>query len=495
MIHVTLAGAGQVTQPKELDGPADDPVALMAKAAIRAAEAAGGRGVLGHVDGLMVVWPLSAYLPDAPARLADTLGMSPTFKEISGLGGHSPQFLVNRAASMIARGAAQAILVAGGECFYPRDPAAARGEMTIVQGIPADYTGDDLVGATPYEQRHGLSMPIHGFPLFETALWGESGLARDAYLAQVGALWSGFSAIAAGHPQAWTRTPLSAAEIVTPSPANRPIAFPYTKRMTSLVMVDMAAAVLVTSEAFAARHLPHGRRVYFRGGGFAIDRQRFLVQKTDFVSSPPLALAARKAVARSGIGLDAIECFDLYSCFPSAIGVARRVLGLAPDDPRPLTLTGGLGFFGGPGNNFALHSIATLASAIAAGERHNGLTSALGWFMHKQAIGIYSAEPGDADLSTHAPEDEAAPLTDNVAVAIDEQPQGIGTIETYTVLYGRDHAPSRAIVYGSTGQGQRFVAGLPGDDPGIDWLIDTCRVGTDVRVHHDAASGINRIAP
>ena len=35
-------------------------------------------------------------------------------------------------------------------------------------------------GSSELEQAHGLTLPIHGFPLFENALWAESGLSRAA---------------------------------------------------------------------------------------------------------------------------------------------------------------------------------------------------------------------------------------------------------------------------------------------------------------------------
>lgn len=484
--RVVIAGAGQVTQHKGHEGPLRDPVALMAEAARAAARDAGSERWLTGIDALWVVRPLSRHLPEAPAALASALGATPRACLLSGIGGHTPQLLVHRAASLVAAGACDSVLIVGGECFYPRSPDAVRGEGAIVQGVPASYRDDDLVGATPQEARHGMSMPIHGFPLYETAAWAASGLPLAAHLANVGALWSRFSTVAAHNPHAWTRTPLAAAGIVTPDSANRMICFPYTKRMTSLVTVDMAAAVLVASEAGAARTRPSGRRpVYFRGGGYAVDRQRFHIQKRDWLTSPPLARAAECALGRAGLALDAVASIDLYSCFPSAVQVAQRTLGLHVDDPRPLTVTGGLGFFGGPGSNYALHSIATMTEQIAGGRTPSGLITALGWFMHKQAVGLYAAEPGTRDCAGDAPRDEAMPLTDEPPVGVADGSAGPGLVETYTVVHDRQGRPLRGIVYGRTVQRARFVANVAADDPLIERMQRECLVGEVVRLRRE----------
>jgi acetyl-CoA C-acetyltransferase len=302
---------------------------------------------------------------------------------------------------------------------------------------------------------------------------------------------AGFSAAAARHPNAWTRTPLSASAITTPGPDNRPIALPYTKRMVSLVMADIGAAIIMTTAArAAATRGGAGAPVYFLGGGFAKDRQRFMVQKERYTRSPALEQAADKAQRRAGLGADDVECFDLYSCFPCAVSVARNTLGLGDGDPRPLTLTGGLGFFGGPGSNYALHGVATMAEALAAGRYRSGMTTALGWFMHKYAVGIYSVTPNGVDVSGHDLEDEAHPEAGAAPVAIADQASGAGTIETYTVIYDREQQPARALLYGRTDAGLRFVANTDGSAASFAALSGENQVGRTVRLRHAGGRNI-----
>ncbi len=477
---IVITGWGQITQPKQANPPWMDPLDMMEHAARAAAEVA-GPDALRAVDTLLVVRSQSRSLTAPEQELARRLGIRPRLSRVSGIGGQVPQQFVNQAAGLLARGEAESVLICGAETYYPRDASAVRGEAALTQGIPADYDAEDAVGASPLEMRHGLSLPIHGFPLFENALWHESGLDRQAWLARVGAMWSGFSTVAASHPNAWTRTPLSADTITTPSPDNRPIAFPYTKRMVSLVMADIGAAIILTTAGRAAAQRDGaGKVVYFRGGGFAKDRQRFMADKESYTRSPAMAKAAAKAEIRAGLRAAEVECFDLYSCFPCAVNVARKHLGIEDADPRPLTQTGGLGFFGGPGSNYALHGVASMAETLATGRYRSGLTSALGWFMHKYAVGIYSTEAGRHDLRGADLEDEGQPEAGNPPVELDEHPTGEGTIETWTVLYNRELEPVRGIIYGRTATGGRFVANSADDPATLASLTAENRIGEPV---------------
>ena len=480
--QVMLTGWGQVTQRKDATPPYLEPIDMMERAA-RDAGALAGTGALAAVDTILVVRPQSR-VPHAPGEeLARRLGIKPRRVELSGIGGQVPQQFVNRAAGMIARGEAETVLICGAETYYPRTKDAVRGEQALIQGIPDDYGEEDAVGSSAHEAAHGLTLPIHGFPLFEVALWARSGLGREAWLAKVGDMWAGFSEVAARHPNAWTRTPLTAAEITTPSADNRPIGFPYTKRMVSLVMADIGAAVILTSEArAAATRGGAGAPVYFLGGGYAKDRQRFMVEKADFTRSPAMEAATAKAMTRAGVRAAEIEAFDLYSCFPCAVTVARQTLGLADGDSRPLTQTGGLGFFGGPGSNYALHGIASMAETLASGRARSGMCTALGWFMHKYAAGIYATRPNAVDLSPFDLEDEAHPAAGEPPVAMTESPVGRGVIESYTVLYDREQRPARALVYGRTDAGLRFVANTRDDAASYARLTGENQVGRGVRL-------------
>lgn len=481
---IVVAGWGQITQRKEQAQDLLDPLGLMECAARDACEGADVQ--LPALDAILVVRPMSAHYPDVAADLADRLGATPGLAEVSRIGGNSPQTLVNRAAGMIARREADSVLVVGAETYYRRDHAAPARDTVLFQGVPEGYDSDDLIGTTDLEARHGIVAPIHGFPLLETAQWARSGLSIDDHLQELGASWARFSEVASRHPNAWIRRARSAEEFITQSPVNRQIAFPYRKYLNSLVAVDMGAAVLLTAHP-AAR--PGRRPVYFRGGAYAEDRQRFIVQREDLTFSAPLKAAATRALDRAGLGLDELDAFDLYSCFPCAVSIARNSLGLAPEDPRPPTLTGGLGSFGGPGNNYSLHAIATMAAAIAGGSLDRGLVTAFGWFLHKHAAGVYASDPGPADHAEHDLADAEDPQVGDAPLESVELARGRGVIETYTVIHERDGAPRYGVVYGRVADGRRFVARASEEDS--EPMTVTCHVGAVVELEHDPVTRLN----
>ncbi|MCG8615710.1 MAG: hypothetical protein MI802_05790, partial [Desulfobacterales bacterium] len=292
-------------------------------------------------------------------------------------------------------------------------------------------------------------------------------------------------------PFAWTKQVRTPKEILTPSVQNRPIAFPYTKFMNAFVTVDQGAAVILMAEDYAEKFgAARGTPVFFCGGGYAEDRQRYMIDKTDFTQSPPLKAAVDKAIDRSGIPLNKIDAFDLYSCFPCAVSIARKMIGIADDDPRPLTLTGGLGFFGGPGNNYNLHAVTTLCGMIAEGKVTTGLTTALGWFMHKHAAGIYSAVPPENDLSTMDREDRNNYLSGPEPIKLDSNPSGNGIIDTYTIVYNRDRQPDYAVIYGRTTDGLRFIARSRDERNVYNTLSVKNMVGKSVRLSTDTKSGL-----
>lgn len=490
--RVVVAGWGQVVQPKESKTDIKDPLGLMVQASVRAAELTTSRRTLIDLDGIMVVRTVSRHYTDPEKQLADQIGASPRFSMVSDIGGNSPQTLINQAAGMIARNELDSMLIAGAEAYVQREGGTHRVDSALFRGIPDDYAGDDLTGATLLEKMHGIEHPMQGFPLFETALWAASGLEIDMYLKKISSMWAGFSSVAANNPYAWSKTAKSAEQIMTSGPNNRPVAFPYTKYLNSFVTVDQGAAIILMSEEKAAAVANTKRQtVFFLGGGYAQDPQRFMVQKSDFTTSPPLQKAVQKALDRAQLPFEKLSCFDLYSCFPSAVTIAKKMIGISDDDPRPLTLTGGLGFFGGPGNNYSLHSTATLADLISRGERENGLITALGWFMHKHAAGVYGNRPHGGSIGNNDVDDQKNPYWGNQPEPIKEQVNGLGVIETYTIIFSLERTPSYAVLYGKTVDGFRFVAGTKDDPAMFRALMSGIMVGHQVEIRFDTAQNKN----
>ena len=204
-----------------------------------------------------------------------------------------------------------------------------------------------------------------------------------------------FSAVAQHNPHAWNRDPVSAEEIWQPGPDNRMISWPYTKLMNSNNMVDQGAALILTSVEKATHlQIPTDRWVFPYAGTDAHDTY-LIGERAEFDRSPAIRIAGPRALELAGIGIDDVDLVDVYSCFPSAVQVAANELGLPLADPaRPLTVTGGLTFAGGPWNNYVSHSIATHGRAAGgcARQRRASIT-ANGGYLTKHSFGIYGTEP------------------------------------------------------------------------------------------------------
>ena len=139
------------------------------------------------------------------------------------------------------------------------------------------------------------------------------------------------------------------------------------------------------------------------------------------------------------------------------------MIGLKHDDPRGLTLTGGLPYFGGPGNNYVMHSIAVMMDKLRAKPGTYGLVTGNGWYLTKQSTGIYSTAPPAKPFEREDPAVLQAQIDALPHPEIIEAPQGQATVETYTVVHKRE-GPFMAIVVGRDASGRRFVANTP-DDP------------------------------
>lgn len=160
--------------------------------------------------------------------------------------------------------------------------------------------------------------------------------------------------------------------------------------------------------------------------------------------------------------LDDISAFDLYSCFPSAVEIGCKEMGLAEDDPRGLTVTGGLPYFGGPGNNYVTHSIAEMMNRVRAEPGIKGMVTANGNYVTKQSAGIYSTTPPERPFAPKPPKSYQARIDAEKGPTVVEAASGPATIETYTVMHDRK-GPSYAILFGRDQQDRRFIANAPED--------------------------------
>ena len=493
-----LIGAGQFTYRGD-PAASPSPTTLLRVAAERAAADAGiGAQGLAAIDGLAVAgFTIDApgstrgmipHSANPPASLAQAIGAAPRWAVYSHMGGNTPQQLVNVIAERIARGETELALAVGCEFL-----GSALKRLTKGLGFEdwADEADDDLPeperigdprsGVSAYEARHGLNRPINTYPLFENALRARDHRSVEDHQARLGRLFAPFTEVAARNPEAWFRVARTPEELVTVSERNRMVGFPYPKLLNAIMEVDQSAGVIVAS-ARKARELgvPEDRWVYLHGCADAADLW-FPLDRQNFHSSPAMRLTGQRALEMAGVGLADIGYIDLYSCFPVAVEIGAEELGLALDDPRGLTITGGLPYAGGPGNNYAMHSIATMMGKLRADRAAYGLVTANGWYLTKQSTGVYSRAAPKAPFERQDPGVLQRQIDALPHPSVTETPQGPAVIETYTVVHRRE-GPFMGIVVGRDEADRRFVALTPNDAATLASLEQGEQVGRTGRV-------------
>ncbi|HVN51415.1 MAG TPA: acetyl-CoA acetyltransferase, partial [Acidimicrobiales bacterium] len=441
-----LVGAGQVSQRVDRGAEALEPVDLMVEALRRAEVDAGVSGLLARADSVRISRLLSWHYLDPGALVAERLGASVRQTVYTVMGGNYVQTLVNLTATDIARGRADVVLLAGAESWRTRTAARAAGtqldwttqpegtEPTVMLG------GDDTPLSSPREVERRVVLPVQVYPMFEVALRAAAGRTPDEQRLHAARLWSRFSEVAATNPHAWIQQVFTPEEIAEPTPTNRMIGYPYTKLMNSNNHVEQGAGLVLCSVAAAeAAGVPRDRWVFPQSGTDAHDHW-FVSNRADLHSSPAMRMAGARALELAGVGADELTFVDLYSCFPSAVQIGAAELGL--DIERPLTVTGGMSFAGGPWNNYPMHAIATTADRVREQPGAFGLVSGNGGYTTKHSFGVYATTPPPHGYRHDALQSavDATPRRD----AADDY-DGPTVVEAYTVMHDRDGEPETGL--------------------------------------------------
>jgi acetyl-CoA C-acetyltransferase len=210
-------------------------------------------------------------------------------------------------------------------------------------------------------------------------------------------------------------------------------------------------------------------------------------ERLELDRSPAIRIGGRRALELAGIGVDDLDLIDVYSCFPSAVQVAAAELGLPLGDAaRPLTVTGGLTFAGGPWNNYVTHSIATMAERLAGTSGQIGLITANGGYLTKHSFGVYGSEPPAHEFRW-----------EDVQSAVDAEPtrgatvewSGVGTVESWTTPFDRDGTAQKAFLAVRTPDDTRTLAVI-GDAGEADATVREDIAGAKVTVHSDGTANL-----
>lgn len=515
-----IVGVGQVSE-RSTEPLGGDPVSLAVRALRLAAQDAGagsasgtgsasgvgaggaeagpGAALLAAADTVGYVASVSWQYPDGAALIAEAVGAKPDETvQTSIFGGDGSLRLLNDVAAEIASGRTEIALLGGAEAAATAAAAERAGRDLAWPGqpegtAPGRTVGVDTTPNTDVEIEAGLVAPIYVYALIESAIRGRLGLSPEQHRQQITALWSRFSGVAADNPHAWRPERHTPGELAATSDDNRPISAPYPKLLTANLQVNQASGIIVCSAAAAQRAgVPQDRWVFLHAGAHATD-EWFVTERDDLASSPAIRAAGGAVLEHSGLSIDDIRHLDLYACFPSAIEIGAAELGLPLDDPeRPLTVTGGLTFAGGPGNNYSSHAVANLVPRLRSDPDGFGLATALGWYLTKHAATVLSAQPPrrgfrdiDADLRLPRP----------AARKVDTGWTGPAMLEAYTVPYGRDGEPESGIVTAITATGDRVVRRVF-DRALIDRLLAEDPLGWQLEITTDgfAVSGTTAVA-
>jgi acetyl-CoA C-acetyltransferase len=280
-------------------------------------------------------------------------------------------------------------------------------------------------------------------------------------MTESGALWSAYSNVASENPNAWLKRRFTPEEITTPSPDNRLIAWPYTKLMVANPMVNMGAAVLMTSLARArAAGIAEDRLVHIRGGASAEERRDYLERET-FVESHAQNAVLKAAMDLAGGDGKAFDAIELYSCFPCVPKMARRTLGLGPDVQA--TVTGGLTFFGAPLNTYMTHAACAMVRKLRGGA-NLGLLYGQGGFVTKHHALVLSRHPPLQPLAQETSVQNEADRHRGAVPDFVTEASGQGKVESFTAIYGRNNEIEHGVVMLRTSDGARALARVPAND-------------------------------
>ncbi|WP_424326364.1 acetyl-CoA acetyltransferase [Gordonia sp. (in: high G+C Gram-positive bacteria)] len=502
-----IVGVGQAAQ--RIDDADYEPLgeADLAAQAVRAALADTGTDVAelaSTIDTAVAVRSFERSSPassspfgrpdNMPRAVGRRTGIDPRRAVAEVTGGQSPQHLVNEFCGEIAAGRSSSVVLFGAEVMSTVRHAMKNGahlDFAETVGGQLDDRGYSIAGLTSVEEvRHGVVLPIAQYSIVENARRHRLGMSAPDYALSMGEWFAPMTAVATQNR--FTAAPgiRTAAELALAGDGNRRVSVPYPRRLVARDHVNQAAAVILMSVGAArAAGVPADRWVFVHGHADAVEKP--LLARPDLSRAPASAAAVREALQMAELSVDDLADLDFYSCFPVAVSHVCDELGLAPDDPRGLTATGGLPYFGGPGNNYSMHAIAEIVARARRTPGTFGLVAANGGILSKYSVGVYGTAPAPWRRSTSA--DLQRELDATGSVAVNRHPDGPATVESFVVVDPDGPRPAGTVI-GRLPDGARFVAAVDGADRALLDLLsgDDDPIGTPVHVR--AGTDRNHVA-
>lgn len=295
------------------------PTQLCAEAILGAVEDAGLS--LGDVDGLITCNSMADPYMYHSEMMAEYLQIFPGYCLSLGAGGGASFAALHHAASAIATGTAQTVVVAMAECLrtgLTRDQAMA---MQSSSGHPQ------------FERPYGPTVPAF------------YGLIARAYMHAYGARPEHFAAVAVSarehasrHPGAQMRDPITVEDVL----ASRMIADPLHLLDCSLVSDGGCAVVLTSAER--ARDLRQAP-VYLLGAGEGHTYEH--VSAAHSLTTSAAEDSGRRAYEMAGVGPSDIDVAGIYDCFTPVVLIELEDLGFCgKGEAGPFVAEGGLALGG-----------------------------------------------------------------------------------------------------------------------------------------------------
>jgi acetyl-CoA C-acetyltransferase len=436
------------------------------------ADAGASGSVADAIDTLAAIRAFEMSRPDrvppfgaasnVPRALASRVGANPARAILTTTGGQTNQQLVGEFAAAIAAGKSQCAVIVGSEAISTVLALSAKGEKPDWSEDIAGEFEDQGFGVEellePALFAHGASGAIPLYALAENARRAKLGLGLDGYRQEIGKLFAPFTRVAAANPHSAAPVERSAEELATITDRNRIVAEPYPRMTVARDQVNQAAAIIIASAGMArALGVPEDKWVHIHAVTAATELK--LSERPDLAANPASLASVDAALERAGQSIDNVAYIDFYSCFAIPVFNQCDHFGLSADDPRGLTLTGGLPFFGGAGNNYSAHAIAEAVERVRGDRGSFALVGANGGWMSKYATGIYSTTP--AAWSANDRYAKLAKATD--AVPVSTAPFDSAMVETYTI--NRSPKGDAAIFIGRNAAGERVCGNADLGDP------------------------------
>ncbi|MEQ1541756.1 MAG: acetyl-CoA acetyltransferase [Novosphingobium sp.] len=420
-----------------------------------------------------------------PRAIVRRAGANPQRAILEVVGGQGPQRLLGELAAEIAAGRSKLAAVVGSEAISTQRALLARGESRdwaeTRRGTIEDrgYGYDGVVDMTAL--KHGVGAPIGGYALAENVRRERLGLSLAEYRLEIGQLFAPFTQVAAINPHSAAPSARTAEELAALTERNRLVAEPYGRLVVARDQVNQGAAVVLASVAEARRlGVPEERWVYIHGVADCAEPP--LLTRADLEKSPAAIAAISSALEVAAWDWNSLDHIDLYSCFAIPVFNLLDAFQLDRDDPRGWTLTGGLPFFGGAGNNYSAHAIAEAVARCRAAPGSRALVGANGGIMSKYAAGIYSTTPADWSASRWRSLPKIAS-----AVAVQDAFDGEAVAESFTIQPGKQGEVATVVARSDSG---RMLANSA--DPAICASLRQGRVaGRAVRIE-ESENGTNR---